>query len=89
MYKRKLYQPITTGPVQKVLDTAYRYITTNFAKSCYLWDVAKVRKWGKKPASDSQISFLKKKMNILEQEKINFDEMTKYEASILIGRLVG
>lgn len=89
MYKRKLYQTITTGAVQEVLDIAYSFITTHFAKSCYLWDVAKVKKWGSKPASDSQISFLKKKMNICEQEKINFDDMTKYEASILIGRLVG
>lgn len=89
MLNRKLFQTITSGAVQDVLDAAYSFIVKNFPKSCYLWDVEKVKKWGKKPASVSQIKLLKKKMNILEQREINFDEMTKYEASILIGRLVG
>ena len=68
--------------MQKALDNAYNYLQENFADQKYLWDLSIVKKWGRTPASEKQITQVKRFVK-------NYDtsELTKLEANQILTRM--
>lgn len=82
-------------PLQEAFRLAYKYLNNYHYDSRFLWDMEKVRSWGDKPASERQIetinSILKSAAGIKKYQSEDFDAegLTKYEASIILDRLLG
>lgn len=68
--------------MQRALDTAYKYLQEEFADQRYLWDLSTVKKWGRAPASEKQITQIKRFFK-------NYDtsELTKLEANQILTRM--
>lgn len=68
--------------MQRALDTAYKYLQEEFADQRYLWDLSAVKKWGRTPASEKQITQIKRFFK-------NYDtsELTKLEANQILTRM--
>jgi hypothetical protein len=76
------------APMQEVLDFVYQRLVCDFQRNKALWDLNIVKRWGALPASDSQMRYLKKLARKNKRTDIPVNNLTKYEASILIGQLV-
>lgn len=72
--------------VQAALDWVFMYLQNNYSKKISLWDKRKCMQWGKAKASDSQKDYIKSLYSADFLEKINMDEVTKYQASCLINQ---
>ncbi len=88
-YKNKVFQEIQTAPMQKILDEIYHMLVCDYQESISLWDLKKVQQWGENPATDSQKNMIRKKMKKRDLENIDMENLTKYEASVLIGQIFG
>ena len=73
-------------PVQTVIDKLYQSLCDEYANSRAIWDLNAVKKWGVYPASDAQKKIISKKY---KGDDIDFDELTKAQASMIINRLKG
>ena len=73
--------------MQKVLDFVYNFLMKNAAENKKLWDMKSVRRWGKQPATSAQKYFLYRNRRLLVGSDIDYDTLTKYEASVIINRL--
>lgn len=73
-------------PVQIVIDKLYQSLCDEYANSRAIWDLNAVKKWGVYPASDAQKKIISKKY---KGDDIDFDELTKAQASMIINRLKG
>ncbi|MBR2088190.1 MAG: hypothetical protein IJ906_13895, partial [Oscillospiraceae bacterium] len=76
------------APMQEILDFVYQRLVCDFQRNKALWDLNIVKLWGALPASDSQMRYLKKLARKNKRTDIPVNNLTKYEASILIGQLV-
>ena len=73
--------------MQNVLDFVYNFLVTNFPNNHKLWDMKSVRKWGGQPASDAQKRLIYRNRKKLSDLDIDYDKLTKYEASVIINRI--
>lgn len=87
--KNKVFQEIPTAPMQKILDEIYQILVCDYQESICLWDFRKVQKWGSYPATDSQKNMICRKMKKSDLKNIDIENLTKYEASVLIGQIFG
>lgn len=88
-YKSTVFREIPTAPMQEILDKIYHILVCDYQKSIYLWDIKKVQKWGSYPATDSQKNMIYRKMKKSDLKNIDIENLTKYEASVLIGQIFG
>ncbi|MDE7137387.1 MAG: hypothetical protein K2O29_02860, partial [Ruminococcus sp.] len=88
-YKSTVFREIPTAPVQEILDEIYQILVCDYQESIYLWDIKKVQKWGSYPATDSQKNMICRKMKKSDLKNIDIENLTKYEASVLIGQIFG
>ena len=74
--------------MQDAFDKAYELLCTNFADSKAIWDKNIAKKWGSQPASEAQTKLIKRigKKYIGE---IDFENLTKGQAGMIINRLKG
>lgn len=81
-------------PIQAIFDYAFDYMVEKHNSSRKLWDMEIVRLWGNSPASQSQIKYIKtlltQKRNIEKYHCEDYDasDLSKYEASIIIDRIL-
>lgn len=79
---------IPTAPMQDILDIVYNRLVCDYQQAKNLWDLELVKRWGTLPASLSQINYLKKLIRRSRRNDIFVDDnLSKYEASVLIGQL--
>lgn len=71
-----------TVPYQTALDRAYKALCDGHEESRYIWDLDKVKNWGRKPATEKQLQIIKRKYK-------NFDTegLTKAQASQILNRM--
>lgn len=70
--------------MQEALDRAYSRLT-QYHKNCdYLWDLKKVKQWGKQPASEKQIAQVSRMFPDYDVEN-----MSKGDASQILNRMFG
>lgn len=80
-YPNELGQSNNDENIQDLFDKCYLYLEKNFEDIRYLWDLAIIKRWGKKPASSKQIETIK---NITGEY---LPELNKLEASQILNRL--
>lgn len=71
-----------TVPYQTALDRAYKALCDGHEESRYIWDLDKVKSWGRKPATEKQLQIIQRKYK-------NFDTegLTKAQASQILNRM--
>lgn len=69
-------------PMQDMFDRAYRLLQDQYRDQRYLWDLDSVKRWGKQPATESQLKIIRRKCR-------GFDTngLTKGQASQILNRL--
>ena len=69
-------------PMQAALDRAYRKLEEEHGAARYLWDLNVAKRWGRKPATESQLRIIQKRCR-------GFDTtgLTKGQASQILNRL--
>ena len=67
---------------QTALDRAYKALCEGHADSRYIWDLAQVKKWGSKPASESQLKIINRMFRDFDTEGL-----TKVQASQILNRV--
>lgn len=70
-------------PYQRALNAVRANLERNYGDSASLWDLKKVRRWGKEPASEKQLKYINWR---LKGEELP-EEMNKFEASQIINRI--
>ncbi len=70
-------------PYQRALNAVRANLERNYGDSASLWDLKKVRRWGKEPASEKQLKYIEWR---LKDEELP-EDMNKFEASQIINRL--
>lgn len=68
--------------MQEAFDKAYEYLKENYAEQKYIWDLSIVKKWGKVPASEKQVTMIKRFMKDFDTENLN-----KMQATQILNRL--
>ena len=68
--------------MQKAFDEVYLYLKENCADYEYIWNIDSMRKWGRYPASEKQITQIKRFMKDFDTENLN-----KMQASQILNRL--
>lgn len=70
-------------PMQTALDRAYQCLCAHYEDYRYIWDTEQAKRWGRSPASDKQISLIRKRCK-------GFDPsgLTKGEASQILNRVM-
>lgn len=68
--------------MQKAFDEAYLYLKENYSDQEYIWNIDLIRKWGKVPASDKQITSIKRFLKNFDTENL-----TKMQATQILNRL--
>ena len=69
-------------PMQQAIDKVYAYLLRNHADERYLWDLDKVKSWGRNPATDKQIALVRR---VLKEQTP--EDLTKWQAKQFIDRL--
>lgn len=69
--------------MQDALDSAFIYVSENYADQKYIWDVKQIKKWGKAEASEKQKTIIKRMCRDLY-----VSELTKSEASQILNRIL-
>lgn len=88
LYENKL--PVKTTVrmyMQNVLDFVYNFLVTNSPNNHKLWNMKSVMKWGGQPASDAQKRLIYRNRKKISDLDIDYDKLTKYEASVIINRI--
>lgn len=80
---------IPTAPMQEILDTIYNKLVCDYQKAINLWDIPHVMRWANVPASDKQKDYVRNLANKKKRKDIDVGNLSKYEASVLIGQLQG
>lgn len=68
--------------MQKAFDEVYLYLKENHANEEYIWNVKMMKQWGKVPASEKQVSMIKRFMKDFDTENLN-----KMQATQILNRL--
>ena len=71
-----------TVSYQTALDRAYKALCEGHAESRYIWDLAQVKKWGSKPASENQLKIINRMFRDFDTEGL-----TKVQASQILNRV--
>lgn len=84
---------VSQKPMQDIFDVAYQYLNKEHKEAESLWNMKKVKSWGKKPASSNQIKFIKTLLNrsgnaAYKSTNLDFDTLNKYQAGIIINKLL-
>ena len=74
--------------MQTAIDRAYLTLSKKFPEYEYIWNLERAKAWGKYPASESQIKLIKKKCKAYGEE-IDFNSLTKLQASQILNRVLG
>ena len=69
-------------PLQEYLDRAYKMLTDGYPDQRMLWDLNAVKRWGKEPATESQLKIIQKRCKGFDTEGL-----TKGQASQILNRL--
>jgi hypothetical protein len=69
-------------PMQNAIDLAYVELRSTYPHFQYIWDLNTAKRWGKKPASDKQVSLINRRC-----KGFKADNLTKLEASMILNRL--
>ncbi len=56
--------------MQRALDKVFKYLQEEYSQYEYIWNVDQMRKWGKVPASEKQVSMIKRFMKDFDTEKL-------------------
>lgn len=72
-------------PMQSAFDRAYQLLMSHYEDDRYIWDTERAKRWGTAPASDKQLSLIRKM-----GKRYNFDPdgLNKGEASQVLNRLM-
>lgn len=71
--------------MQQALDQAYETLTSFYQEQEYIWNLDKARRWGSAPASEKQMTLIRRKC----RGKYDLPaSMTKLEASQVLNRLM-
>ena len=68
--------------MQRALDKVFKYLQEESRQYEYIWNVDQMRKWGKVPASEKQVSMIKRFMKDFDTENLN-----KMQATQILNRL--
>lgn len=69
---------------QTALDRAYKKLTEDHEDSRKLWDLDKIKKWGRSPATEKQLAIIKRKY-----KDFDTDGLTKMQAGQILNRMFG
>ena len=69
-------------PYQTALDRVYKALMEGHEDSRYIWDMSKVKQWGRKPASESQLKIINRMF-----KDFDTDGLTKVQASQILNRV--
>ena len=69
-------------PMQEMFDRAYRLLQDQYGGQRYLWDLDSVNRWGKQPATESQLKIIQRRCRGFDT-----DGLTKGQASQILNRL--
>ncbi len=72
-------------PMQAALDGAYRTLCKEHEDERYIWDLAALRRWGSKPASDKQMALLRR---LCKGRYELPEELNKMQANAMLNRLL-
>lgn len=70
-------------PMQAALDRAYRKLCAEHEESRYIWDLEQAKRWGRKPATERQLTLIRRRCKGFETESLS-----KLEASQILNRLM-
>jgi hypothetical protein len=70
-------------PMQSAFDRAYKYLTENCDDTRYIWDLEKAKCWGKKPASEAQLTLVSRRLKTFDTTGLN-----KLHASQILNRIM-
>ena len=73
---------VNGAPMQEMLDKAYRLLQDQYGDQRYLWDLDSVSRWGKQPATESQLKIIQRRCRGFDT-----DGLTKGQASQILNRL--
>ena len=68
--------------MQEVLDEVYTFLSEKRQSEKYIWDVATVKRWERKPATEKQLKIIQRRC-----KGFNAKNLTKGEASQILNRL--
>lgn len=68
--------------MQKAFDEVYLYLKENYSDQEFIWNIDKMRGWGSYPASEKQVSMIKRFMKDFDTENLN-----KMQATQILNRL--
>lgn len=70
-------------PMQSALDSCYVWLLRQRKEQAYIWNTQEVRRWGRNPATDKQLTMIRKRCK-------GFDTagLTKGQASQILNRLM-
>lgn len=68
--------------MQKAFDEVYTFLKENCPDQEYIWNVEMMKKWGKVPASEKQITMINRFM-----KDFNTENLTKMQATQILNRL--
>ena len=71
-----------TIPMQKAIDIIYERLCSAYPEQSYLWDLRRVNRWGKAPASDKQKNIIRRRC-----PELAVDELSKMDASMILNGL--
>ena len=70
-------------PMQSALDSCYVWLCNQRKEQAYIWNTQEVKRWGKNPATEKQLTMIKKRC-----KGFNMDSLTKGQASQILNRLM-
>lgn len=77
-------------PMQDAIDMIYQKLCTVYEDQRYIWDTEVMKKWSDAPATEPQIKLIKRKCRRnfkSELEEIDFETLTKGQASLILNRV--
>ena len=86
-HKDMIVRTIPSAPMQEILDEVHHLLVCDYQKAIWLWDIPHVMKWAQTPASEAQLSFVRKLIRKNKRSDIDMSNLSKYEASVLIGQM--
>lgn len=84
-----IVRTIPTAPMQDILDEVHHILVCDYQQAIYLWDIPHVMRWANVPASDKQKALIQRLARKKKRKDIQVNDLSKYEASVLIGQMTG
>lgn len=84
-----IVRTVPTAPMQDILDEVHHILVCDYQQAIYLWDIPHVMRWANVPASDKQKALIQRLARKKKRKDIQVSDLSKYEASVLIGQMTG